>query len=572
MLKRVLVVVVAILLVAAGAAYILKPETGVPGDAPTIDEMARDVGTSILTHLKRGDFPERSGDVIAVPMPYNYMIGEWDLRSLDSDEPWSNTTHPNPWDYLTEVPIILRGPGIPAGVTNSDAVDIAGLASTWADLLGVQDYQGVQPPLPGAIEPGTEPPKVILNIVIDGGGWNVLKEHPQSWPTIQRLRDEGTTYTGATIGSAPSTTGALHATFGTGHYPEDHGIIGNTFRDETGSIEDVYLDNADPTYLEEPTVAELWDEQNGNRPVVGTVSYEGWHLGMIGHGAQRDGGDKDYAAIWDVPEMKWWINEDFYTLPEALETTDISTLESYELELDARDGLEDGSWFGNTLESILEPEVRAASPAYARLAGEASVDMLRGGGFGDDDLTDIAWIELKAPDSAGHHWNMINPEVGDVLQETDSQIASLLEFLDEKVGRDNYMVAISADHGQQPLAEMVGSWRISIPEVGRDIEERFGDIVVKVTTSDLYLDHAAMKEEGVTATDVARFLGSYTLGDNIPDGAPGADRVPESRLEEKLYAGAFPGSFLRSLTAEKLESYGEGIYPEGRFPITTVEQ
>ena len=572
MLKRVLVVLVAILLVAAGAAYVLKPETGVPGDAPTIDEMARDVGTPILTHLKRGDFPERSGDVIAVPMPHNYMIGEWDLRSLDSDEPWSNTTHPNPWDYLTEVPIILRGPGIPAGVTNSDPVDIAGLASTWADLLGVQDYEGVQPPLPGAIEPGTEPPKVILNIVIDGGGWNVLMEHPQSWPTIQRLRDEGTTYTGATIGSAPSTTGALHATFGTGHYPETHGIIGNTFRDETGSIEDVYLDNADPTYLEEPTVAELWDEQNDNRPVVGTVSYEGWHLGMIGHGAQRDGGDKDYAAIWDVPEMKWWINEDYYALPDSLVTTDISRLESYELELDARDGLEDGAWFGNTLESIREPEVRAASPAYARLAGEASLEMLRDGGFGDDDLTDIAWIELKAPDSAGHHWNMTNPEVGDVLKETDVQIASLLEFLDQRVGRDNYMVAISADHGQQPLAEPFGAWRISIPEVGHDIEERFGHIVVKVTTSDLYLDHAAMKEEGVTATDVARFLGTYTLGENIPDGAPGAGLVPEARLDEKLYAGAFPGTFLRSLTEEQLESYGEGIYPEGRFPITTVEQ
>lgn len=572
MFKRVLVVAVAALLVAAGAAYILKPDRGVPGDAPTLKEMARDVGSPILTHLKRGDFPDRSGDVIVVPKPYSYMIGQWDYTTLNTDQPWVNSTHPNPWDYLTEVPIILRGPGVPVGETNDSPVDIAGLASTWADLLDVDGYDGVQPPLPGAIEPGTEPPKVILNIVIDGAGWNVLEQHPQSWPTIQRLRDEGTTYTAATIGSAPSTTGALHATFGTGHYPEDHGIIGNTFRDETGSIEDVYLDNADPSYLEGPTVAELWDEQNGNRPVVGTISYEGWHLGMIGHGAQRDGGDKDFAAIWDVPEMKWWINEDYYTLPESLETTDISRLESYELELDVRDGLDDGSWFGNELETIRDPKVRVASPAYARFAGDASIEMLRDGGFGDDDLTDIAWIELKAPDSAGHAWNMLNPEVGDVLEETDAQIARMLHYLDQKIGRNNYIVAVSADHGQQPLAEMFGAWRISIPEVGNDIEERFGDIVVKVTTSDLYLDRDVMKEEGVTGEDVARFLGTYTLGENIPDGAPGADRVPESRLDEKLYAGAFPGSFLRSLTAEQLESYGDGIYPEGRFPVTTVEQ
>ena len=43
-------------------------------------------------------------------------------------------------------------------------------------------------------------------------------------------------------------------------------------------------ENADRTYMLVPTLSELWDEQNDNKPKVGTVSYEGWHLGMIGHG------------------------------------------------------------------------------------------------------------------------------------------------------------------------------------------------------------------------------------------------------------------------------------------------
>jgi len=570
--KRVLVIVGLATVVAAIAAYTLRPETGVPDDAPSIDEMAADVGGNVLTHLKRGDYPGRSGDVIAVPKPYSYMIGKWDYTSLDSQEPWSNSTHPNPWDYLTEIPIILRGPGVPEGITNDTPVDIAGLASTYADLLGVDGYEGAQPPLPGGIEDGTKPPKVILSIVIDGGGWNVLRQHPQSWPTIARLREEGTTYTAATIGSAPSTTGALHATFGTGVYPVDHGIIGNVFRDENGEIVDVYLDDADASYLEKPTVAELWDEQNDGEPVIGTISYEGWHLGMIGHGAQRDGGDRDYAALWDVDEMKWWINEDFFTLPSGLIETDIDALESYEEALDGRDGLEDGSWYGHELDVLREPPVRGASPAFAKLTGDAVVGMLEDEPFGEDSLTDVAWIELKAPDSAGHAWNMLRPEVGDVFAETDAQVARMLDVLDEKVGRDNYLVSISADHGQQPLAEMFGAWRISIPEVGDDINDRFGNIVVKVTTSDVYLDHDAMESNGVAAGDVARFLGAYTLGDNIPDAAPGADRVPESRLDERVYAGAFPGSYLRSHTFEEFKAFGDGIYPEGKFPLSAIEQ
>jgi predicted AlkP superfamily pyrophosphatase or phosphodiesterase len=570
--KRVLVIVGLASAVAVIAAYTLRPETGVPGDAPTIDEMAADVGRNIMTHLKRGQYPGRSGDVIAVPKPYSYMIGRWDYTSLDSQEPWVNTTHPNPWDYLTEVPIILRGPGVPEGITNDTPVDIAGLASTYADLLDVDGYEGAQPPLPGGIEDGTKAPKVILSIVIDGAGWNVLRQHPQSWPTIARLREEGTTYTAATTGSAPSTTGPLHATFGTGVYPIDHGIIGNVFRDESGEILDVYLDDADGRYLEKPTVAELWDEQNNGEPVIGTISYEGWHLGMIGHGAQREGGDRDYAALWDVDEMKWWINENFFALPSGLGETDIDALERYEESLDGRDGLEDGNWYGHELDVLREPRVRGASPAFAKLTGDAVVGMLTDEPFGEDSLTDIAWIELKAPDSAGHAWNMLRPEVGDVVAETDAQIARMLDLLDEKVGRDNYLVSVSADHGQQPLAEMFGAWRISIPEVDDDINDRFGNIVTKVTTSDVYLDHDAMGANDVTATDVARFLGAYTLGDNIPDGSPGADRVPESRLEERVYAGAFPGSYLRGHTYEEFQALGDGIYPEGKFPLAATEQ
>jgi predicted AlkP superfamily pyrophosphatase or phosphodiesterase len=569
--KRVLVIV-GLAAVAAIAAYTLRPEPGVPSDAPTIDEMAADVGGNVLTHLKRGDYPGRSGDVIAVPKPHNYMIGRWDYRSLGTQAPWPNTTHPNPWDYLTEVPIILRGPGVPQGVTNDTPVNIAGLASSFAELLGVEGYEGVQPPLPDGIDDGTKPPKVILSIVIDGGGWNILRQHPQSWPTIARLREEGTTYTGATVGSAPSTTGALHATFGTGVYPVDHGIIGNIFRDENGSIEDVYLENADARYLEKPTVAELWDEQSNGEPVIGTISYEGWHLGMIGHGAQREGGDRDYAALWDVEEMRWWINEDYFTLPSGLVETDINALERYEERLDERDGIEDGSWYGHELDELREPKVRGATPAFAKLTGDAVVGMLENEPFGEDAMTDMAWIELKAPDTAGHTWNMLRPEIGDVLAETDAQIARILEVLDEKVGRNNYIVSISADHGQQPLAEMFGAWRISIPEVGNDLTNRFGDVVVRVTTSDVYLDHDAMENNDVTPEDVARFLGAYTLGDNLPDGAPGVDRVPESRLDERVFAGAFPGSYLRSHTYEEFDALGEGIYPEGRFPLAASEQ
>ena len=583
--KRVLIVVAIALVAALGALYLLRPETGVPENAPTEAEMAADIGSHVMTTLYRGHVPGRSGEVMLVPKPHNFLIGEWDLTTLGSATPTMSTSHPNPWNYLARVPIIVHGPRwAPSGVVDETETDIASLAPTYAEILGgVEGFETDVEPLPG-IERSSGPclrqpgrgdpcavlPKVIFTVVIDGGGWNALQQHADSWPFIDELRDSSVTYTNATIGSAPSITGALHATFGTGVYPIEHGIPGNQMRGEDGENTDTWLQDADPRYLDAPTVSELWDEQNHNEAVVGTVSYEGWHLGMIGHGAFRDGGDKDIAVLWeaqdpesDEPLNEWWINEDYYELPSYLQETDLATLEGYEDELDERDGLEDGAWYGKTIEQLREPLIRPGTPAFVRFTGDAVIDVMRNEDIGKDDVTDMFWVEMKMPDYAGHAWNMLEAEQEDVLRETDRQLARMKAELDRTVGRGNYVFAISADHGQQPLPDNYGGWRINSRELQRDIIDRFGEIVEKVTPVDVYFDLDAVEEEGVDLSDVARYLGTYTLGENIPEGRPGEDLVPEGRRDDLLFAGAFSTDYFRSLDPDEIESFGPGEYPEG---------
>lgn len=592
MSKRVLIVVALALVVAAAAFYLTRPETGVPEGAPTEAEMARDIGAPVMTNLYRGHVPGRSGELMLVPQPHNFLIGEWDLRTL-AGTPTMSTSHPNPWNYLARVPIIAYGPPwVPSGVTDDTETDIAALAPAYADILGgVQGFDSDVEPLPGIerrrgrclrqpgrVDPCADVPKAIVTVVLDGGGWNTLQQHPDSWPFMAALREQGMTYTNATIGSAPSITGALHATLGTGVYPIDHGIPGNQMRGEDGKNTDTWLQNADPRYLKVPTVSELWDEQNDNEAVVGTVSYEGWHLGMIGHGAQREGGDKDIAALWEAvspeDEVKdeWFINTEYYTLPDYLPEPQ----RLFELidQLDPRDGLVDGTWFGHSIDELKltegdEAEVKEAAlarpgtPAFVQLTGDAVIDVMRRERIGRDDITDMFWVEMKMPDYTGHAWNMAGPEEEDVLRETDRQLARMKEELDRTVGRGNYVFTISADHGQQPLPELQGGWRINSRELHRDIEARFGDIVEKVTPVDVYFDLDAVEEEGIDLADVARYVGTYTLGENIPEGRPGEDLVPEGRRDELLFAGAFSTDYFRSLDPAEIESFGPGEYPEG---------
>jgi len=571
--KRVLVITGLAVVVALIAAFALRSGNGIPDDAPSEDDMATAIGAPIMEHLYRGHVPNRSGEIMLVPKPNNYLLGEWDMTTLDTNTPTLSTSHPNPWDYLTRVPIIASGADIEAGAANDDVTDIAALAPTYADILGMDDFEADAEPLAEIVDGVTKQPKLIFSVIIDGGGWNALQQHPESWPFIQSLRDSGVTYTNANIGSAPSITGALHATMGTGVYPNKHGIPGNQMRGPDGANTDTWQQNADPTYLEVPTVSELWDEANDNEPIVGTVSYEGWHLGMIGHGAQREGGDKDIAVLWeavdpgtDEPLNKWWVNEDFYELPSYFDDTDVDTLESYEEELDERDGLADDMWFGKTLDVLQEPLTRPGTPAFVKFTGDAVVDVINNEDLGGDDITDLFWVEMKMPDYAGHAWNMAEPEQADVLRETDRQMQRMKATLDRKVGEDNYLFVVSADHGQQPLADFEGGWRINNKELERDIVAQFGEgVLEKATPVDVYLDLDFVESEDIDVGDIASWLATYTIGDNIPEGAPGAERVAESRLDETVFAGAFSFEYLQGLTDDDIEDFGEGSYPEGRI-------
>lgn len=569
MIKRVLIVGVAAALIAAGAAYLLRPESGVPDDAPTEDEMASSIGTDVMRNVQRGHVPDRAGEIMLVPKPQNFLIGNWDLTTLGSNEPTLSTSHPNPWSYLARVPIILYGDGVPRGVENEEITDITQLAPSYARLLDFDMGAEVSAPLPGFDDSDKTPPKAIVTVVIDGGGWDALQENPDSWPNIARLREEGTTFVNATIGSAPSITGALHANFGTGTYPVTHGIPGNQMRGPDGENTDTWQENADPSFLKVPTLADLWDAANNNEPLIATVSYEGWHLGMIGQGANFEGGDKDIAVLWDPAEDAWWVNEDFYELPDYLQETDVARLESYEEELDERDHVKDGTWFGHTVDEIREVNeenealVRPGAPSFVKFTGDAVVEILREEPWGADDLTDFFWIEMKMPDYAGHAWNMTGAEEADVLRETDAQIGRFKKELDRKLGQGNYILAVSADHGQQPLPDLQGGWRINSDELERDIEARFGNILEKVTPVDAYFDMDAVEEEDVELADVARWLGTYTIGENIPEEAPGADNVPEARLDDLLFAGAFSTDFLVNLTDADIDAFGDGEYPEG---------
>lgn len=74
--------------------------------------------------------------------------------------------------------------------------------------------------------------------------------------------------------------------------------------------------------------------------------------------------------------------------------------------------------------------------------------------LGTHDTPDLLTVSFSSNDLVGHEFGPDSQEVLDITLRSDAILAELLSFLDEQVGKGNYAVALTADHGICPLPEV----------------------------------------------------------------------------------------------------------------------
>jgi arylsulfatase A-like enzyme len=504
----------------------------------SLEEQACSLPTQWVELTRRGYFAPRSGQIALLPRYPAYFA--------QSGTGW---THSGPWPYLQQVPIVFYGPGVVPRVGKvARRVTVADIAPTIMALLRgsfrTEDGRRLREVANFNVKLlESKPPKLIVTVVWDGGGWNALRQWPEDWPNLARMMSQGVTYTNAIVGSSPSVTPSVHTTLGTGVFPATHGITGIPVRYEDGSVGDVFSQGESSRFLRVPTVAELWDERNRNRALVGMVGYEPWHLGMIGQGAERPGGDRDDAVWLDVETNEWITNEKHYHLPSAFEDTE-GRAESLD-ESDARDGEIDDTWRGH--EIIDDPDRIEEVPGFITYHMREMVDMIRDEGYGDDEITDLLFTNFKQIDRLGHYFNMASEEVHDAVIESDKQLGVLTESLDDQVGRGRWALVVTADHGQQPDARAVDGFGIDPRELEDDVDAEFGPIMEAAWPTEVFLKEEEMAERDVSVEEVARFLSDYRLADNTqrPDYLVGGAGRFDAR--DRIFAMAVPSRILRTL-------------------------
>ena len=524
----------------------------------SFEKMACSIPEEQLLRTWHGIQYEHSGDVQVLPIEPNFLGG--------------GLPHAGPWDYVQEIPMFWYGPGfIKARGSVARPVTLADIAPTQADIL---QFDGFDAPdgeaMTEALDPaakGKPPPRLLVTIVWDATGRDVLDTWKKDYPYLDSLIDEGTWYEHATLGASPADTPPGHGSIGTGALPFNHGLldqhqrIGNTM---TGPWSN------GPNLLILPTLADLYDLAMDNKPKVGALSSLSSHLGMLGHGSMWGGGDKDIAVTHEnLTEegsdagVEWGLRpgvNPWFRFPKYV--NDFPPVQQYTREVDQQDGAADGKWLTTPFTALQLGWDSPARTPYQTTAIEAVVKREK---FGKDKIPDLLFINYKVVDQVGHKFSINSPEMADSVKVNDDALRILVKFFNRQVGRHKWALVLTADHGHQFDPKVTGAYPINPKVMQPLLDEHFGGPVVQeIRPTQIWLDHKEAQRLGVSETEVSDYIMTLTKAD-----IPTTDvTTPASEQGEKLFEAAFPTSVLAR--APCLKGVPHGPTPPGRQPSEEV--
>ena len=536
-----------------GGAAIARVATSVTRvDAVAAQETAASrLGAEYMELVRRAYHPGRSGDLQLVLAPFNSSNYPEESRSLIPMD--RRTSHASIWMYLQRIPLVAYGPGVIEPSDSEERVTLADMAPTTATLAGLggwpDDRDGRV--LPGLRTTGRRP-KVVVTYVIDGGGWNVLNLWPDAWPELRRMMRGGANYRNAIVGSFPAVTACAHATIGTGAFPWKHGITGHNIRDGS-DVRKAYGRSgyADPSDILLPTLADIVADESGGEAWVGEIGYQVWHLGMLGRGG-TDRADAPVGVYFDEFTRAWTPHHpERYRLPRSVPPIE-------------RLAASQASFTPLDVDREFDPSPRQAdccSPPIVAYQGDLIEATFDSEPIGTTGHTDLLYTTYKAPDYAGHVYGMASPWEELVLGEVDAQLGRLVRMLEARFPGE-YVVFVTADHGQCPIPDVMDGVRVDPIQLEALIEGEFGglfDPVQSVVPHEVYLNAGTLWDAGATIDDVAAFIRDLRYRQNIGPYVP-RDAIQQDLLDERQFAAVFSVDWLARLRGIDPSTYGETTY------------
>jgi len=425
-------------------------------------------------------------------------------------------------------------------------------------LFAVQSY--AIDPSSKAIAPlnkNAHQPKLVIGIVVDQMRWdyvNRFKPFFSSNKGFLRFLNEGATCNNTMIPYVPTVTACGHTCVYTGSVPSIHGITGNSWFDnvkqktvycvEDNSVQTVGSTNNSAGQM---SPVNVWTSTIGDElKLASNFKSKVYGISIKDRGAIIPAGHAADGAFWYDSKTGNFISSTYYskTLPawvsnyNALHRPDSLYNKNWNLSLpnavyeancDTDENAYESTPFGkdakhfpyNLKEFIGKDYGKIANTPYGNdLVVEMAKQALINEHLGADSITDMLAISFSSPDYIGHAFGPDSWETLDGYIKLDETMAGLFTFLDQKVGKDNYTVFLTADHAVANIPAFAK--KHNIPGDNYDDGALKTDVIACLNSNNLspklisavseyniYYNHAIMDSLNVTYEKLTNIITNY---------------------------------------------------------------
>ena len=366
-----------------------------------------------------------------------------------------------------------------------------------------------------AAEPAATP-RLVLQITVDQLRGDLPRRYLNNMGPggFRYLLENGVVYENAHHAHATTETIVGHATLATGAHPSDHGLIGNVWFDRasgelTYNIEDerypLLSADADVDKATEIDPTQRVARTDGRSPSAMLVSTFSDELAIHTAGEAKvfsvsikDRGAVSMAghagkAFWFSKANGEFVTSRFYydqypawvNAFNATRPAQRFAGKSWELSLEPSSYLygdkDDQPWetdfatYGRVFPHPYGPgdgkyftTLLTLSPAGDELTLDFAKQLIENESVGADSITDYLAVSFSSTDYVGHLFGPSSLEAEDNLLRLDRTLAELLSFVDKKVGLENTLIVLSADHGGPEAPPQLNEYGIEASYVEPD--------------------------------------------------------------------------------------------------------
>ena len=406
-------------------------------------------------------------------------------------------------------------------------------------------------------------PKLVVGIVVDQMRYEYLYRFYDDFGEngFKRLMNEGFNNKNTHYNYVPTYTAPGHASIYTGTTPTTHGIIGNDWYDKRkkhekycvsdSSFQSVGCDNdageMSPHNMLTTTITDELRLFNKESKVIGVSIKDRGSILPAGHMATAaywfDGNDPEstgnfITSTYYMKELPDWVKSfNNQKLPKKYLSQTWNTLKPMsEYGESARDNRpyerklkgKDAPIFPYHLKKLKKTngniELLPDTPFGNTIVREMSQAAINGENLGKDNVTDFLAMSFSSTDYIGHRFGPYSIEVQDTYLRLDQELETFLNFLDKKVGKENYLIFLTADHAVATIPRYLkenkaaaGNFSFGKKELVKlnthlSNKHSEGDWVEYKINTQLFLNHALSKDKNVNINDLRQDVVDYMIG------------------------------------------------------------